>query len=53
MTDNATPPEPDELDLATYDLDDDGEISIAHEGGVKGSLAGALHKLVDKLDNDG
>ncbi|MFM2070025.1 MAG: hypothetical protein RLZZ623_288 [Actinomycetota bacterium] len=71
MTDDPTPPEPDELDLATYDLDDDGEISIveaerarlglvdarleeiAHEGGVKGSLAGALHKLVDKLDNDG
>ena len=26
---------------------------IAEEGGVKGSLAEAAHKILDKLDNDG
>jgi len=26
---------------------------IAEEGGVKGAIADALHKVVDKLDNDG
>jgi hypothetical protein len=26
---------------------------IAEEGGVKGSLADAAHKVIDKLDNDG
>ncbi len=26
---------------------------IAEEGGLKGSLAEAAHKVVDKLDNDG
>ncbi len=25
---------------------------IAHEGGVKGHIADAAHKLIDKLDND-
>ena len=59
-----------ELDLATYDLDGDGKISIieaerarlglvdarleeiAEEGGLKGSIAEAAHKVLDKLDND-
>ena len=59
-----------ELDLATYDLDGDGKISlieaerarlglvdarleeIAAEGGLKGSIAEAAHKVLDKLDND-
>ena len=26
---------------------------IAHEGGVKGFIAGAAHHVVDRLDNDG
>ena len=61
---------PEELDLATYDLDGDGKISlieaerarlglvdarleeIAEEGGLKGSIAEAAHKVLDKLDND-
>lgn len=60
----------DELDLETYDLDGDGQISaieaerarlglvdarleeIAEDGGVKGALAEAAHKVLDKLDND-
>ena len=62
---------PDEAELAAYDLDGDGKISmveaerarlglidarleeIAEEGGLKGSLAEAAHRIVDKLDNDG
>ena len=62
---------PDEAELAAYDLDEDGKISlieserarlglvdarleeIADEGGLKGRLAEAAHKIVDKLDNDG
>jgi hypothetical protein len=61
---------PDEAELAAFDLDGDGKISlieaerarlglidarleeIAHEGGLKGSLAEAAHKVLDKLDND-
>ncbi len=80
MTDeNGTATEPsgddelnlDEAELAAFDLDGDGKISmveaerarlglidarleeIAEEGGLKGSLAEAAHKIVDKLDNDG
>ena len=64
-------PEPTEEDLETYDLNDDGKISlwevvrarlgaidarleeIAEEPGVLGKSAGASHKFLDKLDNDG
>lgn len=63
--------EPSEEDLATFDLNDDGKISIfeigrarlgaidarleelAEEPGIKGKLAGAAHKILDKIDNDG
>lgn len=62
---------PEEADLAAFDLDGDGKISlieaerarlglidarleeIAEEGGLKGSIAEAAHKVIDKLDNDG
>lgn len=63
--------EPDAVQVAAFDLDGDGKISliegerarlglvdarleeIAQDGGVKGAIADALHKVVDKLDNDG
>ena len=56
--------------LAAYDLDEDGKISIvenerarlgivdarleelAEHGGITGAVAGAAHKIVDRLDND-
>ena len=61
---------PSEEEIAAFDLDGDGEISlveqerarlgvvdarleqIAEGGGVTGKIAGALHKVVDKLDED-
>lgn len=64
-------PDPTEEDLETYDLNDDGKISLseverarlgaidarleelAEEPGVRGKIAGAAHKVLDKLDNDG
>jgi len=64
-------PEPTEEDLETYDLNEDGKISmsdverarlgeidarleqIAEEPGIRGKIAGAVHKVLDKFDNDG
>ena len=64
-------PEPSKEDLETYDLNEDGKISLseverarlgaidarleelAEEPGLRGKIAGAAHKVVDKFDNDG
>ena len=37
---------------ATLGLADARLEQIAEQGGTKGKIAGAAHKLVDKLDND-
>lgn len=82
MTKDATPPTPEDpapvgtsedIELETYDLNEDGKVSpvegyratlglvdarlerIADEAdhkGIKGHLADAAHRVVDKLDND-
>jgi hypothetical protein len=43
---------PIEAERARLGLVDARLDEIAHEGGVKGALAEAAHKVLDKLDND-
>ena len=62
---------PEAAELAAFDLDGDGKISLieaerarlgvvdarlaelSEGGGLKGSIAEAAHKVLDKFDNDG
>jgi hypothetical protein len=64
-------PKPSKEDLETYDLNEDGKISLseverarlgaidarleerAEEPGIRGKIAGLVHKVLDKFDNDG
>ena len=43
---------PIEAERARLGLVDARLDEIAHEGGVKGAIAEAAHKVLDKLDND-
>jgi hypothetical protein len=69
MSDHDDGPSPE--DLETYDLNEDGKISLlevirerlgaidagleqrSRQPGLRGKIAGALHRIVDKTDNDG
>lgn len=73
MSNDETTPNDDDLQVETYDVDNDGKVGLidgyratlglvdaelemaaeeADHKGVKGRLADAAHKIVDKLDND-